>query len=102
MPSTIETEVSVLRVNEAIRRRCIPLFHKDNNLEKVYSPSDADFMRRNLVYDESRYSTVNDYVKAIAPRYDELLKSVLELEFVKKGFSLTEDDILGTIQKELE
>lgn len=97
IPSTLTSEVSVIRVNESIRRNCIPLFKDDNNIEKVYSAETCRFIRENLTYDETKYKTVNDFVKALEPRYDELLKQIYELDFVKKGLALVTDDILKVI-----
>ena len=97
IPSTLTSEVSVIRVNESIRRNCIPLFKDDNRIEKVYSAETCRFIRQNLVYDETRYKTVNDFVKALEPRYDELLKQVYELDFVKRGLALVASDILKVV-----
>ena len=91
------SEVSVIRVNESIRRNCIPLFKDDNSIDKVYSAETCRFIRENLTYDETRYKTVNDFVKALEPRYYELLKQVYELDFVKRGLALVASDILKVI-----
>lgn len=91
------SEVSVIRVNESIRRNCIPLFKDDNRIDKVYSAETCRFIRENLTYDETRYKTVNDFVKALEPRYDELLKQVYELDFVKRGLALVASDILKVV-----
>ena len=90
--------MSVIRVNESIRRNCIPLFKDDNSIEKVYSAETCRFIRENLAYDETRYKTVNDFVKALEPRYDELLKQVYELDFVKRGLALVASDILKVVE----
>lgn len=67
----------MLRVNEAIRRKCIPLFHPANNIDKVYSKSDCAFIRSHLMFDPNKYSTVNDFVKKLDKEYDDLLAEVL-------------------------
>ena len=99
IPSTLVTEVSVIRVNESIKRKCIPLFKDDNNIDKVYSKETCQFIREKLMYDETKYKTVNDFVKALEPTYDELLKQVYELDFVKKGLALTTEDIVKVIEQ---
>ena len=98
IPSTLISEVSVIRVNESIKRKCIPLFKDDNNIEKVYSPETCKFIRENLTYDEKKWKTVNEFVKSLAPRYEELLKKVYDLDFVKKALALKPSDILKVIE----
>jgi len=98
IPSTLISEVSIIRVNESIKRNCIPLFKDDNNIEKVYSPETCKFIRENLTYDEKKWKTVNDFVKSLAPRYEELLKKVYDLDFVKKALALKPSDILKVIE----
>ena len=94
------SEVSVIRVNESIKRNCIPLFKDDNHIEKVYSPETCKFIRDNLTYDEKKWKTVNDFVKSLAPRYEELLKKVYDLDFVKKALALKPSDILRVIEED--
>lgn len=98
IPSTLITEVSVIRVNESIKRKCIPLFKDDNNIDKVYSKETCEFIRNNLMYDEHKYSTVNEFVKVLEPHYDELIEQIYNLDFVKRGLALTVDDILKVIE----
>lgn len=70
IPSTLTTEVSVLRVNEAIRRKCIPLFTADNNIDKVYSAETCKFIRDNLMFDKSKWQSMNAWIETLAPKYD--------------------------------
>ena len=70
IPSTLTTEVSVLRVNEAIRRKCIPLFTADNNIDKVYSAESCKFIRDKLMFDKSTWQSMNAWIETLAPKYD--------------------------------
>lgn len=98
IPSTLASEVSVLRVNESIRRQCIPLFTADNNIDKVYSKRDAEFIRSKLMYDKSKWKNINEWLKTLDSQYEALLKEVEDLDFVKAGYALTEDDIVKAIE----
>lgn len=90
--------MSVLRVNESIRRKCIPLFTADNNIDKVYSKRDAEFIRSKLMYDKSKWKNINEWLKTLDSQYEALLKEVEDLDFVKAGYALTEDDIVKAIE----
>lgn len=98
IPSTLTSEVSVLRVNESIRRKCIPLFTSDNNIGKVYSQKTCEFIKQNLMFDKAKHKDLNEWIKQLDSKYESLLKEVENLDFVKAGYALTEKDILEAIE----
>lgn len=98
IPSTLLTEVSVLRVNESIRRKCVPLFTSDNNIDKVYSSETCKYIRDNLMFDKMKWPSMNAWIKSLEPRYDKIMAAVDNLDFVKAGYALSEDDIVKAVK----
>lgn len=66
-------------------------------VDKAYSKEDAQWIRSNLMFDERKHKTVNDFAKELEPKYEDLLKQFKNLDFARKGFNLKSEDILKEI-----
>jgi len=80
-PSTVVTEFSLERFNEAIIRKCLPIFMKEVKYEHVFDKDVCDFIKDNLTYDES-YDSIEDFIKK--HDYSKLCTKLYSLKSIKQ------------------
>jgi len=80
-PSTVVTEFSLERFNEAIIRKCMPIFMKEVKYEHVFEKDICDFVKDNLIYTDE-YASIEDFIKR--HDYDDLCDKFYKLKSIKK------------------
>lgn len=97
-PSTDPNEVSLYRIYEDISRRCIPIFMKTVKYWKVFDYELCAFIRDNLVFDEHKYKTINDFIGTLD--YDKLIDELMNCKMIKSFYDkdLIEQKLLDEVE----
>lgn len=93
-PATVIDEVSTERIYDALVRDCIPIFMKQTNYKKVFKKDFCDFIEKNLVFDESKFSSINDFITSLD--YSKLVKELKSVKSVNELYNISEDKVLKT------
>ena len=93
-PATVIDEVSTERIYDALVRDCLPIFMKQTNYKKVFKKDFCDFIESNLVFDETKFKTVNDFIASLD--YDKLIKQLKSVKSVNELYNISDDKVLAT------
>lgn len=95
-PSTVVTEFSLERFNEAIIRKCLPIFMKEVKYEHVFEDDVCKFIKDNLTYDNT-YDSIEEFIEK--HDYEELCNKFYGLKSIKKHIDpkMLEKQVLSEI-----
>ena len=82
-PSTNPTELSLYRVYDDLAAYCIPLFMRSVQYWKGFEDDMNEFIRKNLIYDEGKWPTLNDFIASLD--HEKLYNEIMSLESMKKN-----------------
>ena len=82
-PSTVVTEFSLERFNEAVSRKCIPIFMEQVKYDVPFGSDKAfcKFISEKLTYRQAVGATLNKFVQSID--YSALLEELLSFDYIK-------------------
>ena len=93
-PATVIDEVSTERIYDALVHDCLPIVMQQTNYKKVFKKDFCDFIESNLVFDETKFKTVNDFIASLD--YDKLIKQLKSVKSVNELYNITDDKVLAT------
>ena len=82
-PSTVASEFSIGRFNEAVIRKCLPIFMPEVKYERGFEHDKemCKFIKDNLTFSD-KYKSIADFISK--HDYDKLVKELYSLSFMKK------------------
>lgn len=83
-PSTVVTEFSLERFNEAIVRRCLPIFMEEVKYDVAFDNDKelCKFIKDNLTFDSAKYTSIKDFIDD--RDYSDLCNKFYSLKYIKK------------------
>lgn len=91
-PATAISEVSTERIYDALVRDCLPIFMKCTNFRKVFKDDFCEFIEKNLVFDEDKYSSLNDFIDSLD--YEKLIVDFRKVQSIQDLYNIDKSKVL--------